>query len=127
MSQRITRKLRKIERDIRKQISPELIKPKYRTAHPVAGACYVVSEAAYHILGGSFNGFKPMVGRVGDMTHWWLQWNSRIIDPTKSQFMHYKELKKFYDAGRGCGFLTKEPSKRAMALIRKYYAVPDLQ
>jgi hypothetical protein len=108
---------------IRKAVSPELIKPKYRTAHPVAGACYIASEAAYHILGGKDSGYKPMVGRVGNMTHWWLEKDGEKLDPTKSQFMKYRELKKFYDTGKGCGFLTKQPSKNAKVLMERLYGV----
>lgn len=108
---------------IRNAVSPELIKPKYRTSHPVAGACYIASEAAYHLLGGKSSGYKPMVGRVGQMTHWWLEKDGKRLDPTKSQFMRYKELKKFYDAGKGCGFLTKEPSKNAKILLERVYGI----
>jgi hypothetical protein len=106
----------RVGRAVRKQITRELIKPKYRTSHPVGGACYIAAEAVYHILGRG-HGFKPMVGRVGNMTHWWLEKEGIRIDPTKSQFMHYRKVDEFYKAGRGCGFLTKEPSINAAILI----------
>ena len=38
-----------------------------------------------------------------------------IIDPTASQF----KIKPPYHRGRGSGFLTKGPSKRARALMEK--------
>jgi hypothetical protein len=112
-----------LRKAIRNAVSPELIKPKYRTAHPVAGACYIASEVAYHLLGGKESGYKPMVGRVGQMTHWWLEKDGQRFDPTKSQFMKYRVLKKFYDAGKGCGFLTKEPSKNAKVLLERVYGI----
>lgn len=81
------------------------------------GNCYVASEALYHILGGMGSGWKPMVMRSYDDTHWFLKHESGIIvDPSRLQF---KGKLLDYSRARGCGFLTKHPSKRAVALIEQ--------
>jgi hypothetical protein len=53
----------------------------------------------------------------GSKNHWYL-WHShgsweRIVDPTVHQFAMIPE----YWRGRGCGFLTKKPSKKAQKII----------
>jgi len=47
-------------------------------------------------------------------THWYLRtpW-PYPIDPTADQFSRAVD----YAAGRGCGFLTKKPSKRAQIVL----------
>ena len=52
------------------------------------------------------------------LTHWYLK-NSitgEIIDPTVEQFIAKNE-KPPYEKGKGCGFLTKLPSKRAQIIL----------
>ena len=83
------------------------------------GNCYVASEAIYHILGGKASGWKPMTVRHEGQVHWYLQryflgW-PMILDLTKGQF---KKLPP-YEKGRGRGFLTRGPSKRARALMEE--------
>lgn len=79
------------------------------------GNCYVTCEALYHLLGGKEEGYTPMVMRHEGKTHWFLR-NvfGAYIDPTMSQFKNRPDHSK----GRGCGFLTKKPSKRAKILIK---------
>ena len=49
-------------------------------------------------------------------THWFLKNNKgKVIDPTAEQFADSVP----YDQGKGCGFLTREPSKRARELLRR--------
>jgi hypothetical protein len=79
----------------------------------ITGQCYVVSEAYYHMNGGKAAGFVPMVIHHEGGTHWYLRQNGRYIDLTAAQFSTTVP----YELGRGCGFLTKQPSKRAQALI----------
>jgi hypothetical protein len=92
------------------------------------GNCYVTCEALYHLLGGKAAGrLVPMVLKHEGDTHWYLEkrWNETInghivtrtiiIDPTVKQF----KTRPDYSKGRGCGFLTKKPSKRARELMRK--------
>lgn len=79
------------------------------------GNCYYTCEALYHLLGGKKAGYKPMHLRHENESHWYLQHASGlIIDPTASQF---KNLPNYLD-GKGKGFLTKQPSKKATALMK---------
>ena len=80
-------------------------------ANPLAGHCYVVCEA----LASLYAGLKPCVIRHGKGTHWFLRRGERVIDPTAEQFPDAVP----YDRGRGCGFLTARPSKRAVELLRR--------
>lgn len=81
------------------------------------GNCYVTSEALFHLLGGKRAGWKPMrVKWAGDM-HWFLKHeNGLIVDPTVAQFAGWTPP---YEKAIGCGFLTKRPSKRAVALMTR--------
>lgn len=84
------------------------------------GNCYAASEALYHILGGKKAGWKPMrfpiLGPDAKLdTHWFLKHKSGIIiDPSRLQFKHKID----YSGAIGSGFLTKQPSKRAKALMK---------
>ncbi len=73
-------------------------------------------EALYHLLGGKAAGWVPhSVKHEGD-THWYLMnkyYGGLVLDPTVSQF----ETRPDYLQGRGRGFMTKGPSKRAQALM----------
>lgn len=78
------------------------------------GNCYVASEALYHLLGGKFAGWKPMQMRIAGGSHWFLKHRSGVIlDPTRDQFSMLPD----YHLARGRGFLTKQPSKRAVVLM----------
>lgn len=78
------------------------------------GNCYVTSEALFHLIGGKRAGWTPMRAKVGKETHWFLQHASGvIIDATRRQF---PSGTKYADV-RGCGFLTRRPSRRARALM----------
>lgn len=82
----------------------------------MTGNCYVASEAAYHLLGGKAEGWVPMRVNHENSVHWYLE--NRItnqrIDLTASQF----KTPIPYEKAVGCGFLTKQPSKRAAALMK---------
>ncbi len=77
----------------------------------------MASEAAYHLLGGVNSQFKPCHVKHENETHWFLRHKTtnEIIDMTAGQFRTTVP----YDLGRGCGFLTKQPSKRAQILIER--------
>jgi hypothetical protein len=82
----------------------------------------VTCEALYHLLGGKKAGLTPHVVHHRGDSHWYLvmepnhpEGGETIIDPTARQF----RTKPDYDKGRGCGFLTKRPSKRARELMKK--------
>lgn len=81
------------------------------------GPCYPASEALFHAMGGKAAGLTPMRVTHEGVPHWYLRWETGgevlYLDPTASQFKTVPP----YAEGRGCGFLTKEPSKRAAALL----------
>lgn len=102
-------------KEVRTCLSEELRKKPYRD-HPngVAGHCYVASEAIYHKLGGKVAGWTPQRVNHEGGSHWYLKHaDGTIIDPTADQF----ETPVDYDEGRGCGFLTKQPSRRAQVVL----------
>lgn len=78
------------------------------------GKCYPVSEALYHRLGGKAAGLTPMYIVHEGVSHWYLRWEPHqgevfYLDPTADQF----NTRVPYEQGKGCGYLTKKPSKRA--------------
>lgn len=82
----------------------------------VKGNCYAASEALFHLLGGKEAGWKPMVISMEPFNHWFIKHNSGIIvDLTCSQFAEKPD----YTKARGCGFLTKQPSKKAQELMKR--------
>ena len=80
-----------------------------------AGHCYVASEAIYHLAKRAGIALKPMFIYHKDTPHWYLMDSNRILDSTKEQFADLVN----YSKGRGKGFLTKRPSRRAVELIRR--------
>lgn len=104
---------------LRRCLTPDLLHPKYRTqSNPVSGHCYVASEALYYLLGGMYSGLKPMQVHHEGTSHWYLQdkTSEEIIDITADQF----KTPVPYQNGKGRGFLTKGPSKRAMRLLQAF-------
>ena len=87
------------------------------SANPLAGHCYVASEAAWHAMGGKDSGYVPQTIRHEGATHWYLRHaeHGTILDLTASQFSTPVP----YAKGRGCGFLTREPSKRARIVLER--------
>lgn len=95
---------------------------RFNVTEPAFGCCYPAAEVLYH-LWGKYNGFKPATKRSsprrGDL-HWFLRHpDGRILDPTASQFGNDPFD---YTGARGCGFLTKQPSKRAQILLNRMVA-----
>lgn len=103
-------------------------------SHGRRGNCYVAVEALYHLMGGKASAWVPMRVRHEGDVHWFLGWKvyaaehpmdrqrrytepiaAVVIDPTAKQF----KTPVPYHLGRPAGFLTKEPSKRARALMEK--------
>ena len=105
---------------IQENLSPNLLRPEYQKIysnklHPHFGHCYVASEAAYHLFCKD-EGYIPQVMHIDEnTTHWYLRKGDDIVDVTKAQFPFDLD----YSLGRGCGFLTKKPSKRTQWLINK--------
>lgn len=113
---------------IKRTLTFELLRPEHRkqrsNEHPLAGHCYVASEALFHMMGGKDIGLKPMCSRMGNATHWWLDWNGLPFDPTAEQFER-EELMQFYAQGKGKGFLTSYPSLRAKIVIGRVEQLED--
>jgi hypothetical protein len=106
-----------LARRVAAALSDDLRQPRYRgDPNPMRGHCYVATEALYHLIGGAKSGAKPMnVKHEGDQ-HWFLRLqDGRIVDVTASQF----ESPVPYALARGRGFLTREPSRRALEVIRR--------
>jgi hypothetical protein len=82
-----------------------------------SGHCYVASEVIYHVLGGKKVGLKPMNVKHNGVSHWFLivRHTGDVIDPTAEQFDEPVN----YENARGRGFLTKQPSKRALEVIKR--------
>ena len=102
---------------VRETLSPDLLKPEYEDAgHPMAGHCYVASEALYHLLGGKASGLTPARIRHEGSMHWFLRLpGGFVLDPTADQF----DTPVPYDDARGSGFLTRAPSRRTQRLLRR--------
>ena len=111
---------------IQRHLTADLLTPKWRKLNNgrlFSGHCYVASEALWHLLGGRDSGWTPQVltherwpeGLGPGETHWYLRNGGEVLDPTAEQF----EGSAPYDQGKGCGFLTREPSKRAQKLIER--------
>ena len=78
------------------------------------GNCYVTCEALYHLIGGKGAGWTPCSLKHEGDTHWFLRHGSgRILAPTVSQV----KSTPVFSLARGGGFLTRQPSKRAAALM----------
>jgi hypothetical protein len=80
---------------------------------PLAGHCYVACEAVYHASG---QRLRPTFVRHEGAPHWYLRTDDgQVIDPTAGQF----KTPVPYDLGRGKGFLTRQPSKRAAVVLAR--------
>jgi hypothetical protein len=91
------------------------------------GHCYVASEAAYYMMGGKEEGWKPQHIHHMRQSHWFLKHETGfILDITRDQFSTPID----YSEAKGIGFLTQQPSKRAKKLlnrIRESGRLSDLQ
>jgi hypothetical protein len=116
-------------RDIRKNLTDDLLNPKWRrevakaqakgTRVRSTGHCYIASEALFHMIGGAGSGYVPQVISYADgSTHWFLRSQDNILDPTRDQYPR----RPAYWRARPCGFLTKRPSRRAQELIGRVFA-----
>lgn len=98
----------------------KLLKTPYKAlveggACKTTGHCYAASEALYHHLGGKDAGWTPQSVQHEGGPHWFLKHkDGTVLDPTHDQF---KTPVPVHQA-TGKGFLTKEPSKRAVAIMK---------
>ncbi len=113
--------------------TPFLLKPQYRRlieagAHPLTGHCYVVSEVAYHLLGGRASVYVPeCVSLNSGGCHWYLRNTEtrEFLDLTEDQF----DGVAIWHGGRRRAFLTEQPSKRAVMMAwlgHHYFDGPDV-
>lgn len=98
-------------------LTDELRRPPWRgSPNPVAGHCYVASEALWHLLGGSDSVWRPYGMSHEDASHWWLQHDDgTILDATADQFSTPVP----YRQGRRRAFLTQTPSHRAKVVLSR--------
>jgi hypothetical protein len=92
-------------------------------ANPLAGHCYVGSEALYYLLGGAKSNWVPQAISHEGGPHWYLKnkISGEVVDPTASQF----QTPVPYEQGKGKGFLTNVPSKRAQEVLRRYFELAE--
>lgn len=122
---------------VRASLSPDLLKPEWRRIArrkrcALSGHCYAASEALYHMMGGSEAGWIPQVltheswpeGLSKGQTHWFIRnrLTGAILDATSEQFL---PLAPRHSAGKGSGFLTRHPSRRASILIDRVTALQE--
>ena len=105
-------------KEIQANLTDDLRRPPWQgNPNPMAGHCYVASEAAYHLLGGKEAGLTPHQMHHEGTSHWFLRDKTgQVIDPTASQFKTAPN----YDTAVGKGFLTgNKPSKRTRQLLSR--------
>jgi hypothetical protein len=94
----------------------DLRRKEYRgNSNFYAGHCYVASEALLHLAKKRNVQLKPMFLWHENSPHWYLVCSGEILDLTRKQFSNPPD----YTKGKGKGFLTKAPSKRAKELIAR--------
>ena len=101
---------------ITESLTDDLRRPPWRgSPNPLAGHCYVASEAAWHLLGAASSLWRPTFIKHRGVSHWYLtnKDSGEILDITAGQF----DEAPAYASGIGTGFLTKTPSKRAAGLL----------
>jgi hypothetical protein len=103
---------------IHTHMSRQHLHPKYADKiksgdNPMKGHCYVASEAFYHIMNKHNPGYKPVNIKHEGESHWYLRHGDRHIDLTHGQF----DTPVPHSEGKGKGFLTRSPSKRAAPII----------
>lgn len=113
------RHIQALIRKVQKSLTPDLLQGRWQEqTNPLEGHCYVAAEALWHLLGCSE--WKPMVASYkdeqGKATHWWLVHRTKgtIADPTKEQYFPDQPP---YHLGKGSGFLTRLPSRRASIVL----------
>jgi hypothetical protein len=104
-------------RYIQESLTDELRNPEFRgNPNPMAGYCYVASEAFYYLRGGRDSGFHPAVVHHEGGTHWFLREpDGHALDITVTQYTTMPD----HPRGRNASFRNKKPSKRAAVVIRR--------
>jgi hypothetical protein len=101
--------------------SDDLLKPQYRGLDrrkiPLNGLCYVLSECMFHLFPGAFQPYRINWGE-GD-THWFLRMSDGTIFETTAAEGEECYRPTEYAEARRASFFTKQPSKRARALLER--------
>lgn len=104
-------------------LTDELRAPPWRgLPDPLAGHCYVASEALFHLTGGYERWRVERVSMNDEgVTHWYLRERDtgEVVDLTASQFAGGVP----YEDGVGTGFLTPHPSARARTVMDRVTGV----
>jgi hypothetical protein len=97
--------------------------PPRELEHPLAGHCYIASEAYYHL---SDSEWTPQFinvewrkdGRGHRTAHWFLESRSRdrVVDLTVEQFEE-NDVSVMHGRSRGRGFVPPTPSDRATTVM----------
>lgn len=105
-------KIERLVRAVENALTDELRRMPWKgSENAKAGHCYVACEALFHLTGGKL---RPFFVKHEGAPHWFLKGpNGEIVDPTAEQF----KTPVPYEQGKGKGFLTKQPSKRAQIVI----------
>jgi hypothetical protein len=107
---------------IRKNLSPDLLTPKYRQnnlTNPTYGHCYHSTQSLFYLMDGDC--LVPMSGidYRGD-THWWLQHGENIYDVTAEQYYTVGKLPP-YQVGKKTQWYgwKQRPHQRSLNLMMK--------
>lgn len=100
-------------------LTDDLRRPPYAGhPNPLRGHCYHATEALWHLLGRPAGLYPHVVRMPSGETHWYLDGPYGRVDLTFAQYTEPVP----YHCGRGCGFLTRQPSKRAQTIIDRVSA-----
>jgi hypothetical protein len=105
--------MNKLIRQVQKHLTDDLRRKPYKgNPNPLAGHCYVASEVLFHLLGAEW---LPCFVKHEGAPHWFLRnrRTGKVLDATASQF----KTPVPYERGKGKGFLTKKPSRRAQVIL----------
>jgi hypothetical protein len=110
---------------IKDKLTPDLLKPQYREQNannPMFGHCYVATEAFYHLTKDDHPGrFSIYHGKDDEgIVHWWLHdnKNTKLVDITADQYYSIGKTPPYEKSRRG-SFLTNDPSKRAVIVMKR--------
>lgn len=119
--------LDRLVRLIHRHLTDDLRRAPWQgSSDPLAGHCFVASEAIYYLLGGRAAGWKPLSLRHEGAPHWLLRHepSGRVVDATEWQFRTPPDVA----CAVGKGFMSSRPdtpSGRAAELMRRVQADPD--
>lgn len=111
---------------IQSVLTDDLLAHKYKSVERksnLEGHDYSTSEALFYLLGGKSSNLTLQAAsfeKNGEAhTHWWIKsHDGQILDPTAEQFYAIGKEPP-YEQGKKVEFLTKEPSKKTIAIINR--------